>query len=148
MEHPVMYHALGTEPRTQHPYHVYEDIRSEPTAVKATLDVIQPAVDKVAEEFIKRDKQICLLNPGIPQHVPRVHFRAEVQWSFTMKVRFCINLSLLALLALCGCGGGSSEMDMKQAQQAMDQATSFTPKICPYFLEASLMSKPAAPDSG
>ena len=41
-----------------------------------------------------------------------------------MRIRFCISLSLIALLASYGCGGGSSEMDMKQAQKAMDQAKS------------------------
>jgi len=41
-----------------------------------------------------------------------------------MRIRFCISLSLLILIASYGCGHGSSEMDMKQAQKAMDQAKS------------------------
>ena len=41
-----------------------------------------------------------------------------------MRIRFCISFILLILLASYGCGRGSSEMDMKQAQKAMDQAKS------------------------
>ncbi len=82
MEHPVMYHALGTKPRTQHPYHVYEDIRSEPTAVKATLDVIQPAVDKVADEFIKRDiTHVVGIGMGTSQFVQQTCGPAFWEWA-------------------------------------------------------------------
>lgn len=38
-----------------------------------------------------------------------------------MKIRFYISLSLLILLAFYGCGG-SSELEMKEAQRAMDKA--------------------------
>jgi|WetSurSiteA1Bulk_404760.scaffolds.fasta_scaffold08680_3 hypothetical protein len=38
-----------------------------------------------------------------------------------MRIRFYVSLSLLILLALYGCGG-SSEVEMKQAQRAMDKA--------------------------
>jgi hypothetical protein len=40
-----------------------------------------------------------------------------------MRIRFYISLSLLVLLASYGCGaGGSSEIEMKQAQRSMDEA--------------------------
>lgn len=39
-----------------------------------------------------------------------------------MRIQFYISLSILVLLAFCGCGGGSSEVEMKQAREAMDQA--------------------------
>jgi glucosamine--fructose-6-phosphate aminotransferase (isomerizing) len=54
-EYPVMYRALGSEPRTQHPFHLYEDIRSEPTACQKTLELVQESVKKIAADFIKRD---------------------------------------------------------------------------------------------
>ena len=38
-----------------------------------------------------------------------------------MRIRFYISLSLLVLLASYGCGG-SAEVEMKQAQQAMEKA--------------------------
>ena len=40
-----------------------------------------------------------------------------------MKIRFYISLSLAVLLASYGCGG-SSEVEMTQAQKAMDYAKS------------------------
>lgn len=46
---------------------------------------------------------------------------AGVQARLIMRIRFHISISLLLLLASYGCGG-SSEIDMKQAQQAMDHA--------------------------
>jgi glucosamine--fructose-6-phosphate aminotransferase (isomerizing) len=54
-EYPVMYRALGSEPRTQHPFHLYEDIRSEPVAVQKTLEIIQPSIQQIAADLIKRD---------------------------------------------------------------------------------------------
>jgi hypothetical protein len=50
-------------------------------------------------------------------------FSAKAQARLIMRIRFCISISLLVLLASYGCGG-SSEIDMKQAQQAMDRAKS------------------------
>jgi hypothetical protein len=41
-----------------------------------------------------------------------------------MKIRFYISLSLLVMLASYGCGG-SSEIEMVEAQDAMDQAKSY-----------------------
>jgi hypothetical protein len=41
-----------------------------------------------------------------------------------MRARFCISLGLFVLLASYGCGG-SAEVEMKQAQQAMDDARNF-----------------------
>ncbi len=41
-----------------------------------------------------------------------------------MRIRLYISLSLLVLLASYGCGGGSSEIEMNEARQAMDQAKS------------------------
>jgi hypothetical protein len=38
-----------------------------------------------------------------------------------MRIRFCISLSLLILLVSYGCGG-SAELEMKQAQKAMNEA--------------------------
>jgi hypothetical protein len=41
-----------------------------------------------------------------------------------MRIRLCISVSLLALLVSYGCGGGSAEIEMQEARQAMDQARS------------------------
>jgi len=41
-----------------------------------------------------------------------------------MRIAFCVSLSLLLMLAFYGCGEGSAEVEMKDAQKAMDQAKS------------------------
>lgn len=70
-EHPVMYYALGSESRTEHPFNVYNDIKSEPTAVKKTLEIIGDSVNKVASEFVKRDiRHIVGIGMGTSQFVP------------------------------------------------------------------------------
>jgi glutamine---fructose-6-phosphate transaminase (isomerizing) len=53
-EHPIMYTALGSEPRTQHPFNLYRDIMSSPQALADTLKQIPPAVKKVADEVRRR----------------------------------------------------------------------------------------------
>lgn len=53
-EYPVMYIALGSEPKTEHPFNLYNDIMSIPTALRDTLKSIPPQVKKVADEIIKR----------------------------------------------------------------------------------------------
>ncbi len=81
-EYPVMYHALGSEPRTQHPFHVYNDIKSEPVAVKRTLEIIGDSVNKVTGEFIKRDiKHIVGIGMGTSQFVPIAAGPAFWEWA-------------------------------------------------------------------
>jgi hypothetical protein len=42
------------------------------------------------------------------------------------STRFFVGLSLLALISCYGCGAGSSDLEMKEAQQAMEQARKFS----------------------
>ena len=39
-----------------------------------------------------------------------------------MRIAFCVSLGLLLMVAFYGCGEGSSEVEMKDAQKAMEQA--------------------------
>ena len=81
-EYPVMYHALGTEPRTEHPFNVYHDIRSEPIAVKRTLEVVGDSVESVAGELIRRDiRHIVGIGMGTSQFVPQAAGPAYWEWS-------------------------------------------------------------------
>jgi fructoselysine-6-P-deglycase FrlB-like protein len=81
-EYPVMYHALGTEPRTEHPYNVYVDIKSEPVAVRRTLQVTRGSVEKVANELIRRDiRHIVGIGMGTSQFVPQAAGPALWEWS-------------------------------------------------------------------
>ena len=45
------------------------------------------------------------------------------------STRFFVGLSLLALISCYGCGAGSSELEMKEAQQAMENARSFSAEV-------------------
>jgi glucosamine 6-phosphate synthetase-like amidotransferase/phosphosugar isomerase protein len=81
-EYPVMYYALGTEPRTEHPFNVYNDIKSEPTAVGKTLDIVIDSVNKVADEFIRRDiKHIVGIGMGTSQFVMQASGPAFWEWA-------------------------------------------------------------------
>ena len=81
-EYPVMYYALGTEPRTEHPFNVFNDIKSEPTSVKKTLDVIVDSVNKVAEEFINREiTHIVGIGMGTSQFVMQASGPAFWEWA-------------------------------------------------------------------
>jgi len=81
-EYPIMYYALGTEPRKEHPFNVYNDIKSEPTAVKKTLEIIGLSIEKIAEELIKRDiKHIVGIGMGTSQFVPISAGPAFWEWA-------------------------------------------------------------------
>src|SRR5512143_901461 len=57
-EHPIMYRALGTEPRTGHPYNLYGDIGIQPKALRETLannlEVVGRIADKMAQRKLNR----------------------------------------------------------------------------------------------
>jgi glucosamine--fructose-6-phosphate aminotransferase (isomerizing) len=53
-EYPVMYHWLGTPPQKEHPFNLYGDIKSQPQALKETIDSILPSVKSIAQEIVDR----------------------------------------------------------------------------------------------
>ncbi len=53
-EYPMMYKALGTEPKTNHPFNLYADIHNQAQFLDDTLSSIQPEVSALADEMIKR----------------------------------------------------------------------------------------------
>jgi glucosamine--fructose-6-phosphate aminotransferase (isomerizing) len=53
-EYPLMYIALGSEPRTAHPFNLYRDIMSSPRALGDTLKSIPREVARVADRIVKR----------------------------------------------------------------------------------------------
>lgn len=55
VEYPVMYRALGTEPRTSHPFHLHDDIRSEPVACQKTLEITGDSIKRISNQLIKKD---------------------------------------------------------------------------------------------
>lgn len=56
-ELPIMYIALGSTPRTSHPFNLYNDIMSIPKALRDTLKSIPASVAEVAEQIVKNKKK-------------------------------------------------------------------------------------------
>ena len=81
-EHPIMYYALGSEPKTEHPYNVYNDIKTEPVAISKTLEIIPESVEKIANEFLKRDiKYIVGIGMGTSQFIAQAAGPAFWEWA-------------------------------------------------------------------
>jgi glucosamine--fructose-6-phosphate aminotransferase (isomerizing) len=53
-ESPVMYAWLGTEPRTEHPFNVYGDIRSQGKALRDTFELNREAIPDLARRLVER----------------------------------------------------------------------------------------------
>ncbi len=53
-EYPIMYRALGTEPRTEHPFNLYGDILSQPTALRDSFNLNREAIPALARKLVER----------------------------------------------------------------------------------------------
>lgn len=51
-EYPIMYRALGTEPKTRHPFNLYNDISIEGKAIKDTLEQNGELIPRIAQEMV------------------------------------------------------------------------------------------------
>jgi glucosamine--fructose-6-phosphate aminotransferase (isomerizing) len=80
-EQPVMYQALGTEPKTSHPYNLYSDISVQPRAVNDTLRQNQTLITAIADECVKRGiNRVVGFGLGTSQFVAQV--AANGFWKF------------------------------------------------------------------
>jgi len=72
-EHPIMYQALGTEPKTGHPFNLYADISVQPQALIDTLKQNESLIALIADEFIRRGiTRIVGFGLGTSQFVAQV----------------------------------------------------------------------------
>ena len=53
-EYPIMYRALGTQPRTEHPFNLYGDIHSQPQALRDTFALNKEAIPALARKLVER----------------------------------------------------------------------------------------------
>jgi len=53
-EYPIMYRALGTEPRTAHPFNLYGDIQSQGQALRHTFERNQDVVPRLAQTLVEK----------------------------------------------------------------------------------------------
>jgi glucosamine 6-phosphate synthetase-like amidotransferase/phosphosugar isomerase protein len=80
-EHPMMYRALGTEPKTGHPFNLFNDINNQAKFLEATLSSIQPEVSALAEEMIRRKiNKIIGIGMGTSQFIALV--TAPIFWKY------------------------------------------------------------------
>lgn len=56
-EHSIMYRALGTEPKTQHPFNLYGDIKSQGSALRSTFANNLEVVPAIAKKLVDRGFQ-------------------------------------------------------------------------------------------
>jgi glucosamine--fructose-6-phosphate aminotransferase (isomerizing) len=81
-EIPIMYRALGTEPKTQHPFNLYGDIRIEGRAIRDTLKQNARLIQKVADELVRRGvRHVIGSGLGTSQFVAQV--AAYAYWKFS-----------------------------------------------------------------
>jgi fructoselysine-6-P-deglycase FrlB-like protein len=126
-EYPVMYRALGTEPRTEHPFNVYLDIKSEPVAVKRTLEVTGESADRITNELLRRGiRHIVGIGMGTSQFVPQAAGPALWEWShITSEDRDSVEVMTVAKpydmkhTALFAYSGSGSTVDTLAATRKM-----------------------------
>jgi glucosamine 6-phosphate synthetase-like amidotransferase/phosphosugar isomerase protein len=53
-EYPIMYRALGTTPRTEHPYNLYGDIQSQGEALRGTFALNREVIPAIAQRLVSR----------------------------------------------------------------------------------------------
>jgi glucosamine--fructose-6-phosphate aminotransferase (isomerizing) len=53
-EYPIMYRALGTEPRTAHPFNLYGDIKSQGQALRGTFETNENVVPRLAHKLVEK----------------------------------------------------------------------------------------------
>ena len=80
-EYPIMYRALGTEPKTAHPFNLYNDISIEGKAIKDTLEQNSKLIPQIAKAMVKRGiEHVVGFGLGTSQFVAQV--AAYGYWKF------------------------------------------------------------------
>ena len=115
-ELPIMYRALGTEARTEHPFNLYGDIRSQPDALKGTFEH-RTEIEPIAREIAARDPLgIIGLGSGTSQFVAQVanaafaRFAGLPGWDVDSQafLRYPPAVDLARMLAIAYSGSGST----------------------------------------
>jgi glutamine---fructose-6-phosphate transaminase (isomerizing) len=81
-EYPIMYKALGTQPRTGHPYNLYGDISIQPQALRDTLKNNLNAVNAIADKIVARGlRRVVGTGLGTSQFVAQTAAGAFWRWA-------------------------------------------------------------------
>src|SRR5579859_2980665 len=81
-EYPIMYRALGTQPRTEHPFNLYGDISIQPQALRDTLNNNLLTIDVIADKIVARSlRRIVGTGLGTSQFVAQTAAGAFWKWA-------------------------------------------------------------------
>jgi len=81
-EYPIMYRALGTQPRTGHPYNLYGDISIQPQALRDTLNNNVQPISAIADKIVSRNlHRIVGTGLGTSQFVAQTAAGAFWKWA-------------------------------------------------------------------
>jgi glucosamine--fructose-6-phosphate aminotransferase (isomerizing) len=115
-EEPIMYKALGTPPRTEHPFNLYGDIKSQPDALRETFEH-RDEMDAIARELAVREfAGIIGLGSGTSQFVAQVanaafaRFAGIPGWDYDSQafLRYPPPFDYSRMLAIPYSGSGST----------------------------------------
>lgn len=81
-EHSIMYRALGTEPKTQHPFNLYGDIKSQGEALRETFANNREVVPAIARRLVDRGfRAMAGHGLGTSQFVAQTASQAFWHWA-------------------------------------------------------------------
>lgn len=123
-EHPIMYLALGTQPKTHHPFNLYQDIKIQPQALKETFERNYQLIRELAEYIVEKDyEKIFGHGSGTSQYV--MMSAAPAFWEFANMLaitsdsleilKYPLPLDLSKTLVLNYSGSGSTTDSNKVA---------------------------------
>jgi len=136
-ERPIMYEALGTPVRTEHPFNLYNDIRSQPDALSGTFETAGEAVEVARRIQEHRPESVIGLGSGTSQYVAQVanaafaRFAGLPGWDFDSLafLRYPPPLDFSKIVAMAYSGSGSTVDTVAAARRSREHgafAVAFT----------------------
>ncbi|HEX2645720.1 MAG TPA: AMP-binding protein, partial [Candidatus Dormibacteraeota bacterium] len=132
-EVPIMYQALGTPVRAEHPFNLYNDIRSQPDALAGTFETAHEAVEVARRLQERRPESVIGLGSGTSQYVAQVanaafaRFAGLPGWDFDslafLRYPPAVDFRKLAVMAYSGSG---STVDTVAAAKRSREAGAYT----------------------
>jgi fatty-acyl-CoA synthase len=132
-EKPIMYQALGTPVRSEHPFNLYNDIRSQPDALAGTFETAHEAAEVARRLTDRRPETVIGLGSGTSQYVAQVanaafaRFAGLPGWDFDslafLRYPPAVDFRKAAVMAYSGSG---STVDTVAAAKRSREAGAYT----------------------
>jgi len=128
-EKPIMYEALGTPVRAEHPFNLYNDIRSQPDALSGTFETAGESVEVARRIQERRPESVIGLGSGTSQYVAQVanaafaRFAALPGWDFDSLafLRYPPPFDFSKILSVAYSGSGSTVDTVAAAKRSREQ---------------------------